>query len=213
MMHEKENCRLCNTISPIFHIELDRYYFKCPTCSAIFISKQFLPNQNKEIERYETHNNDIKDPGYRKFVSPITQAILTSFNENHQGLDFGSGPGPVITSMLREKGFNVETYDPFFDYRPDVLNNTYDYIACCEVVEHFHDPMMEFKRLRSLLKPKGKLLIMTDLYNEKQNFDNWYYKNDLTHVFFYQKSTFKWTQHTFNFKSIQIKDRLTILNS
>jgi SAM-dependent methyltransferase len=213
MMHEKENCRLCNTSSPIFHIELNRYYLKCPTCAAIFISRKFLPNEKNEIDRYERHNNNIKDPGYRKFVSPITQAILTSFTENHQGLDFGSGPGPVITSMLREKGFSVETYDPFFDYRPEVLNNTYDYIACCEVVEHFHDPIIEFKRLRQLLKPKGKLLIMTELYHEELNFENWYYKNDPTHVFFYQESTFKWIKDTFNFKSIQFTGRLTILNS
>jgi hypothetical protein len=213
MLHEKENCRLCNTLSPIFHIEIDRYYLKCPNCAAIFISKQFLPSDKIEIDRYETHNNNVKDLRYRKFVSPITQTILNNFNDNHRGLDFGSGTGPVITSVLREKGFQIETYDPFFDYRPKVLDSFYDYIACCEVAEHFHDPFSEFQQLKSLLKVNGKLFIMTDSYTDEIDFAKWYYKNDHTHVFFYQKSTFEWIKDTFNFDSVQINGRLVSFNS
>ncbi len=212
-MHEKEYCRLCNTLSPISFISEERYYLKCPNCSGIFMSKQFLPDDNTEIERYKTHNNDVNDPRYRKFVSPITNGIINEFNGNHQGLDFGSGTGPVITVVLKEKGFSIETYDPYFDNRTEVLNKTYDYIACCEVIEHFHKPDLDFKKLKSLLKPNGKLFIMTDLYSEEINFDNWYYKNDPTHVFFYQKSTFDWIKDTFGFNSVEFKDRLIVLNS
>lgn len=213
MMHETENCSLCNTISPIFHINQDRYYLKCPNCHGIFMSEQFLPDDNIEIERYSTHNNDVNDPRYRKFVSPITKGITDDFNENHKGLDFGSGTGPVITVVLKEKGFNIDTYDPYFDNRAEVLNETYDYIACCEVVEHFHKPHLEFQKLKSLLKPNGKLFIMTDLYHEEINFENWYYKNDPTHVFLYQKSTFDWIKDNFGFNSIESKGRLISLST
>ncbi|ADR22552.1 methyltransferase/methylase [Marivirga tractuosa DSM 4126] len=210
-MHEKENCSLCHTLSPIFYINEDRYYLKCPNCSGIFMSKQFLPNDSIEIDRYSTHNNDVKDPRYRRFVSPITLAILRDFNKNHHGLDFGSGTGPVITVVLREQGYNIKTYDPYFDYKPEVLGDAYDYIACCEVAEHFHEPNVEFGKLKSLLKPNGKLYIMTDLYDEEIYFEDWYYKNDPTHVFFYQKSTFDWIKETFGFKSVEIEGRLAIL--
>jgi len=172
------------------------------------MSKQFLPDEAIEIERYTSHNNDVNDPRYRKFVSPITNGILENFNKCQQGLDFGSGTGPVITIVLKEKGYSVETYDPYFDNRPEVLNETYDFIACCEVVEHFHDPQLEFEKLRSLLNSNGKLFIMTDLYDEEIIFENWYYKNDPTHVFLYQKTTFEWIKDTFSFKSVEFKNRL-----
>ena len=208
MMHEQENCRLCNTLSPMFHITNDRYYFKCPNCGGIFLSQLFLPNEARELDRYEAHNNNVRDTHYRQFVSPITEAIIAYFNKQHIGLDFGAGPGPVITTVLRENGYQVESYDPFFDNRPEVLNIAYNYIACCEVAEHFHQPYLEFEQLKSLLKPGGKLFIMTDLYKEKINFDNWYYKDDLTHVFFYQKQTFKWIQDSLEFHDLEIKGRL-----
>jgi len=212
MMHEKEDCRLCNTLSPIFHITEDRYYFKCPNCDGIFISKQFLPDESVEFDRYEKHDNDVFDPKYREFVSPITNKVQTTFSNNQKGLDFGSGPGPVITTVLREKGYTVETYDPYFDDRSEVLKTKYDYVFCCEVVEHFHDPSREFQKLQSLVKPNGSLLIMTNQYTSEIDFENWYYRRDPTHVFFYQKSTFYWIKETFRFKSLEFQDRLTILD-
>lgn len=211
MMHETENCRLCNELSPIFHISNDNYYLQCPNCDGIFISKQFLPDDSCEIDRYTAHNNDVTDTGYQKFVSSITTSILNDFAKKHKGLDFGSGTGPVITAVLREKGYHIETYDPYFDFRPELLNDRYDYIACCEVVEHFHNPQLEFEKLQFLLNPNGKLYIMTDLYHDEIAFDNWYYKNDPTHVFFYKKSTFEWIANTFGFKSIQFNGRLITL--
>lgn len=204
----KETCGLCNTKSTLLLETGIAHYHKCPNCHGIFMSEYHLPTDEFEIGRYESHNNDVNDPRYRAFVSPITDSVQQYFTENHSGLDFGSGTGPVITTVLRENNFNIETYDPFFDNRPEVLTHTYDYIACCEVVEHFHEPYIEFQRLKSLLKPKGKLFIMTESYHEELDFGKWYYKDDPTHVFFYQKSTFEWIKDTFSFQSVEIKDRL-----
>jgi SAM-dependent methyltransferase len=213
MMHEKENCRLCGILSPMFHISEERYYFNCPHCQGIFMSKSFLPNDTVEIDRYNTHNNDVNDSRYQQFVAPITMGIENDFNQHHHGLDFGSGTGPVITKVLKERGYRIETYDPYFDNRPEVLNEVYDYIACCEVVEHFHSPYLEFQRLRSLLKPNGKLYIMTDPYQPEVDFGNWYYKDDPTHVFFYQRQTFESIKDAFRFKSVNVNGRLITLSA
>lgn len=213
MMHEKENCRLCKALSSVLHFTEQSCYFKCPNCKGIFTSIQYLPTETIEIDRYNTHNNDVNDPGYRNFVSPITSSIFKDFNENHQGLDFGSGTGPVITEVLEEKGYRIKTFDPYFDNRPEVLIEKYDYIACCEVVEHFHNPSAEFRNLHSLLRPGGKLYIMTDLYQQKIDFENWYYKNDPTHVFFYQNFTFDWIKETIGFHSLKINGRLITLST
>ena len=36
---------------------------------------------------------------------------------------------------------------------------------------------------------------MTDVFNQSINFENWYYKNDETHVIFYTKNTFDWIKN------------------
>lgn len=207
-----ENCPMCKTKSPLFYSSKKKRFFECSHCLGIFASKDFLPDDALEVERYTAHNNDVNDPRYREFVRPITSHIEKYFGPTHKGLDFGSGTGPVITVYLREKGYEIETFDPFFDNRPEVLNHTYDYIACCEVIEHFHKPHEEFKKLRNLLKPNGKLFLMTDPYHDAIDFQNWYYKNDPTHVFLYRNETFQWIQKEFNFKSVEIKGRLIIFS-
>ena len=77
-------------------------------------------------------------------------------------------------------------------------------------MEHFHDPSSEFKMLKNLLLPNGKLYCLTHLYHSGIAFDNWYYKNDDTHVSFYSKITIDWIAKTFGLKTLEIEDRLVI---
>lgn len=205
-------CRLCSTPTESFHQEKDRHYFRCSTCKAIQLHPDNYLSPEEEKARYQTHNNDVNDPGYQEFVQPIVDTILQNHTPEHQGLDFGCGTGPVITKLLRDQGFTIRTYDPFFDDDTSSLQQTYNYIACCEVIEHFHHPAKEFKLLKSLLNPKGKLYCKTDIYTDDIDFSTWYYKNDSTHVFFYHPATLEWIRSQYAFDSLQIQDRLIILS-
>ena len=171
---------------------------------------QYYPSASQEIKRYQEHNNNPLDSGYQKFVNPITHAIFNDFKPTNTGLDFGCGTGPVIAKLLRDKNYNITTYDPFFDNNIAALKNKYHYIACCEVIEHFHQPLKEFKLLQSLLKPQGKLYCMTDIYHSDIDFEKWYYKNDQTHVIFYHKNTLLWIQKQLKFSKVSIQNRLVI---
>ena len=164
------------------------------------------PEQEKA--RYELHNNDVNDPKYQAFVAPVADDIKGNFNPEHEGLDFGCGTGPVITKLLRDEHYNIVTYDPFFCNDTGVLNSEYDYIVCCEVIEHFTHPAKEFMLLKSLLKPGGYLYCMTELFHEDLNFSQWYYKNDETHAFFYHHKAIQWIKTTFNFTDVIISGRL-----
>ncbi|MDA3817128.1 MAG: hypothetical protein PF486_07110, partial [Prolixibacteraceae bacterium] len=101
------------------------------------MEKAFYPTQIRERERYIEHNNDVNDVRYQNFVSPITGAVQNDFSPVDSGLDFGGGTGPVITNFINDNGYNIIDYDPYFNDRPELLEKTYDYIACCEVMEHF----------------------------------------------------------------------------
>lgn len=201
-------CALCHSEAVLAYAFRRMNYFRCTNCLSIMLDPlNHLPGE-QEKRRYEAHHNDVEDPGYQGFVSPIVDGIKRMFDPEHTGLDFGSGPGPVITKLLRDEGFNIQPYDPFFADSPRLLDVKYDYIACCEVMEHFHSPREEFERLRSLLKPKGILFCMTWVYSEDMDFRQWHYKNDPTHVFFYHKTALHWIQSHLNYSNLVINGRL-----
>jgi len=163
-----------------------------------------------EKERYDQHNNDPADPGYRRFVSPLVERVKAAYGTGAAGLDYGAGSGPVISAMLKEAGYRPVLYDPFYWNEPNLLKDHYDFIVCCEVIEHFHRPFDEFKRLRSLLNPGGAIFCMTEVFSDTVDFLNWRYKNDPTHVFFYHQDSLAWIRDNLDFSSLEISGRLIV---
>jgi hypothetical protein len=201
-------CPLCNSSSDIFYQNNKQLYYKCNNCFGIYVDKNTRPGWEDEKSRYEEHNNDVNDKKYQNFVSNITSAVMKDFTQNDKGLDFGAGTGPVISKILKDNNFSIAQYDPFFHNDPNLLKEKYNYIACCEVIEHFHNPKKEFNLLRKMLQQNGKLYCMTDIYDESINFHKWYYKNDVTHVFIYHKKTILWIKEALGFLDVTIEGRL-----
>ena len=202
-------CSLCNCTTRKFASANERDYIQCTGCKAILLAPEFFLNPKEEKHRYSLHNNDITDPRYIQFVNPIVKHVKQDFDPDAEGLDFGCGTGPVITSELKKEGFKMKLYDPYFQPNTEVLSQKFNFIVCCEVMEHFKEPLKEFQLLRSLLKRNGKLFCKTDLWTEKRNFEEWHYKNDPTHVIFYNSETLNWIKENLNFAQVDIfKDHL-----
>ena len=208
-----QNCPLCNSASTLFCEKPKHLFYKCDTCDGIFRPTHTFLTAEAEKEHYEKHNNDVFDERYQAFVSPIVNTVLHDFTAEAKGLDFGSGTGPVIAKMLTDKGFQVQNYDLFFANEPSLLKEKYDYVSCCEVMEHFHHPYQEFELLKSLLLPKGKLFCKTEVYNNQTPFENWYYKDDFTHVFIYQLKTLEWIQKNLRFSKVSVYDKLIVFEN
>jgi hypothetical protein len=189
-------------------------YWDCSTCGLIFLDETFHLIPTTEKQHYLTHNNDIADPRYQHFVSPVTDYVMNNIPVTSKGLDYGAGPGPVVASVLRARGFELNLYDPYFCDDKSVLENDYDFIVSTEVVEHFYSPAQEFLKLKQLLKRHGQLVIMTHLYDDAIDFKQWYYHRDPTHVVFYRIKTFEWVQLQFDFKELlKIHDRVVVLKN
>jgi SAM-dependent methyltransferase len=201
-------CPLCSSKAIPFQSYREKQYYQCTLCRSVFLHPAYYVSAAEEKERYLEHNNDVNDPGYQEFVSPIIESVLNNQQPSDSGLDYGSGTGPVITKLLRDNNYQITTYDPIFDRKKEALTKQYDYIVCCEVVEHFCRPHEEFTGLRNILKPGGRLYIMTFPYVESIDFKSWNYKDDQTHVFFYHAKAFEWIKTNFGFKEVQIKQRL-----
>ncbi len=201
-------CSLCDTI--LYEVA-DEYYFICNTCGAYIKDEKYFLERKEEKERYKEHDNNVHDERYQDFTSPITDAILEKYSKEELGLDYGSGTGPVISKQLKDQGYQVKLYDPFFHPSKDYLNHQYNYIFCCEVFEHFHEPKQEIEKLLQLLKPGGRFYIMTHLYNFSIDFEHWYYRNDPTHVFIYTFKTIEFIAKKYSLAIEEMSDRFIIL--
>lgn len=185
-------CRVCREGELCGFAVIDgRRYDRCPACSATLVALEHLPSASAERRHYLNHENDIDDPGYRRFVSRLVDPLLARLEQGAVGLDYGCGTGPVAAAMLREGGFEVELFDPFFAPDEAVLARTYDFIVCSEVVEHFHRPAEQFDKLASLLRRGGILGIMTCFQTRDEQFEQWHYRRDPTHVVFYRAATLR----------------------
>jgi len=194
-------CRLCGGPAAPFHQDRKRAYSRCPVCAYIFADS--LPEPEAARRRYGLHENDVADPGYRAFLNRLAQPLLARLKPGAAGLDFGSGPGSSIGALLREAGHPVGDYDPSFRPDPALLAARYDFVTCTETAEHFIEPLKDWERLFSLLKPGGVLAVMTQL-SDGVDFGTWHYKDDFTHVGFYSEGTLRWIAKRF-------KARLTVL--
>ena len=192
------SCILCGgkEISHFYSDTSETYrsdYYQCQNCRLIFAPPKDRPTTDEEFARYETHENDPEDQGYRDFLSQLFEPLNKRLEPNSKGLDFGSGPGPTLSLMFEEEGHQMRIYDPFYADNPSVFNETYDYITATEVVEHLFHPGREFRKLWGCLRPGGYLGIMTKVArDDSEHFADWHYRKDLTHVTFYTRETFRW---------------------
>lgn len=205
-------CTLCLAQGAPFSADRTRQFFRCPQCDLIFAEQASYLSPADEKQIYDYHENSADDPRYRKFLSQLSEPLLTKLTPGMQGLDFGCGPGPTINLMLQEQGMSVALYDLFYFPDSAVLTTQYDFVTATEVVEHFNNPRQDWPILADVLKPGGWLGVMTWLYSspDNDNFCRWSYKGDPTHVSFYTPETMKWLARWLNLELQFVSERVIL---
>ncbi|MGM0769120.1 MAG: class I SAM-dependent methyltransferase [Pseudomonadota bacterium] len=198
---ERNLCPVCESgVLQEFQEVRGTRYHRCPLCVATVMDSGHWLTAQQERAVYDLHDNNPDDPGYRRFLSKVTAPLLERLEPGAQGLDFGCGPGPALARMLEEAQMAVSLYDPFFHSDPAVLNQTYDFVTCTEVIEHLHHPAAVFRQLDTLVKPGGWLAVMTCFQTDDRQFANWHYRRDPTHVVFYREATLAWLAKAYGWK-------------
>jgi len=161
---------------------------------------------SKEAEKadYQKHENSLNSPGYvTMFGNFIASVIDPYIQAPAKVLEFGSGPGPVLAYLLKEKGFDVDQYDPYFSPEKVYEGKLYDLITSTEVIEHLKNPLKEFKLLVNLLKPGGYLALMTKFHLDNEDiFWQWQYRREKSHIAFYKEDTLKYLAEKYRFKKV-----------
>lgn len=169
-----------------------RQYFQCARCELVHLHPSQRLSRADERARYALHENNGADPDYIGFLRRLADPMIERLHPGARGLDFGCGPAPVLSELLTSAGFPCAAYDPFFAPDQALLENTYDFVACSEVVEHSYDPAHTFATLHALLEPGGLLGVMTRFHPGADAFADWWYRRDPTHVCFYGEATMRW---------------------
>jgi len=189
-------CPLCGSAADAFH-RSDRIFLRCPTCALTFVPpSQHLP-PDAEAARYATHRNSPDDFGYRAFLDRLLTPLTARLPSGARGLDYGSGPGPTASVMMRERGFRMRDYDPVFSPDETALREVYDFVTCTEVVEHLRRPAEVFARFDSLLGRGAALGVLTGVLEDDAAFPSWWYHRDPTHIAFYRPETLAWISARF----------------
>lgn len=186
-------CPLCTSTDVVALLsESRRDFLRCTSCLLTFIPPEQRPTPLAETLRYLQHHNRIDDPGHRVFLKSLVEPLANRLSPGAAGLDFGSGPAPVLAAMLRERGFTTHIYDPCFAPDQAALEGRYDFVTCTEVLEHIHEPRRVLGLISTLLRPGGCFAVMTGMLRDDAEFSRWWYRRDITHVCFFRPETMSW---------------------
>ncbi len=198
-------CLICTSTTHKIQHPTFGTYFECDTCEFIFKSRTEIISNEVEKHIYDQHNNSIDQEGYVDFLYGfLHNALFPHIPEHGKGLDFGSGPTPVLTEILQKyHGCSMDIYDLFYSPEKVYIDKKYDFITSTEVVEHLIDPMKYFKLFKELLNENGVLAIMTLFHPRDYHcFMSWHYIRDLSHVSFYTVKTMEYIAKEIGLKII-----------
>ena len=185
-------CNVCKSSDLNFFLKCGKLvYWECKTCLAKILDPQHYVSSSFEKNHYLKHNNFINDTNYKNFLLKLGEPMMNKISTSDIGLDYGCGFAPELANIFKHYGFKVELYDPFFFPNKDVFLKKYKFITCSEAVEHFFNPFDEFNKISDLLDNNSWFGIMTTFLKEDDQFENWYYRRDPTHVVFYKRQTFQ----------------------
>lgn len=195
------NCPLCLSDQTNVHAkDKHRSYCHCSHCELVFVPGCFHLCADDEKAIYDQHENHPEDEGYQKFLSRLMTPLLAHLRPSAKGLDFGCGPGPTLSLMLKQRGFDMGVFDPFYANHPEALARQYDFITTTEVVEHLSQPAAVFEQLFNMLRPEGVLGIMTKTIPSLDNFSDWHYTRDPTHITFYAQESFRYLAKQYQYQ-------------
>ena len=185
-------------------------FYRCETCDLVVKDPEVRSTPEQERAHYAKHNNDIQSDGYREHLCRLLDRVLGYAPAGSLGLDYGCGPAISIEVLARERGGACHSYDPhFFPATAHLRDDTYDFITCSEVAEHFADPAQEFERLSAMLKAGGILGVMTQLVPDA--FAEWWYHRDPTHLVFYSPRVFDWIAERYGLQLLERSGGVFIL--
>ena len=206
-------CSLCESSKTEIWTAEGRSYCSCNSCGLVRVLPEFFPDREEEKKRYLHHNNTLENKGYVEYLENfMASAIFPFVKRGSRILDFGSGPVPVLASLLEKKGYNAVPFDPYFYPGKEWKKEIFDSVVSVEVFEHLKNPWKAIKEISRVLLNGGILAVRTLLHNgDRNSFVSWWYIKDFTHITFYREKTFDFIAEISGFRILEIKNGCEII--
>ncbi|PSM51686.1 SAM-dependent methyltransferase [Campylobacter blaseri] len=200
-----DSCIVCGS-EKLFFIKTNfGICYHCKNCNFIFKDRKEMLSLDNELNVYNNHNNSFYDKSYVEyFYDFLNKAVFPFYKEGKTAFDFGSGPSPVLATILKTyHNFNVDIYDKFYSPKKVYLGKKYSLITSTEVLEHIKNPIEAFLIFKSLMDKDSILAIMTSYHpNSYEDFKSWYYIRDKTHISFYSLQTMQYIADKFDLEIV-----------
>ncbi|PMG78687.1 methyltransferase [Shewanella sp. 10N.286.51.B7] len=204
-------CPLCSHTAEFFIQDKKRAFYSCPQCQLVFANPQSHLMPAAQLQRYGRANKAAKQKQLVQFIQPLLGQISAQQEGPLTGLNFGRVLDQASLDIIELAGHRLNQYDPFIKSDQQIFNQQYDFICCYRVLEHFQQPLKEWSLITNLLKNGGWLAISTSLLTDLAHFSKWHFKNNPTHVSFYQQQTFEYLAQNSEFKLLFAAKELVLM--
>lgn len=111
----------------------------------------------------EAPSGKLLELGTSGFIPLVCDRLFPNLEVHASHFDKNSKPTQDINFTVGEKSIEVKCYSHDLEYGMfPVKDGTYDFVMCCEVLEHMEiDPMHMLSEVNRVLKPGGTLLLTT----------------------------------------------------
>lgn len=191
------DCIICGETT-----QYEKDYYFCNNCQFVFKNNKLVLSSTDEKQRYMLHNNTIEDTKYLEYFKEFVNKI-DPYLSGKIGLDYGSGLGKVLEYVMETFfDYSIDSYDKYF-HNNVILKTGYDFVVCTEVIEHILNPIKFIKEIDEYLNSGCELVFMTKFRNmSRESFYDWWYIRDVTHIGFYNITTFEYLASKFNYSII-----------
>ncbi len=190
----KIKCRLCEQPSSFQFSKkiLGKYdisYYECMHCQSLQTEEPFWLDEayGEGAEKYDTGKASRTLENFFNLPSLFN---LLGVDAATPSVDWGGGGG-LLTRLLRDVGYNFFCYDLHlnsefaqgFQWKKQTAK--VQVVTAFEVVEHFSDPSIEWKKLFEL--NPDFVICSTEIYRKQR--EDWFYLSPLNgqHIFFYSE--------------------------
>lgn len=195
-------CPMCRKGQVRFEGAVNKYEFlSCTYCQFVFcpaITPEYL------AQLYHDPKDDAPETGWAN-ISFLYRALdMFEPGRSLRILDFGTGQS-TLPDLLRQQGHRAIAVDMVLPihHHPDRLTGNllelklapeqFDIVFSFQVFEHLPNPKPILDELLRLTRPKGLVLIHTDMETPErdQGFTHWWYVLPPEHCSFYRHRTFE----------------------
>lgn len=160
---------------------------ECESCGLAYLNPRvaddiILESYSEAEDLTFVTQNEERIKTFKKSFSKFANKFSVKMSKESKVLDIGCAGG-AFPKAANDLGFDVIGIEPSkylcewgkenygLDLRPGILDQqdfeakTFDVVTLWDVIEHLADPKVELKKIRSILKDKGYLLVNYPDYN------------------------------------------------